>query len=252
MQISTSTNLKTRVAKISKTNNRDPKSRFFFPSDLSSKGFTLIEILVAMFLMAMVIVVALTGGTSGQNQEMEEAATNIERSVRFGMDEAALRNVVVRVHFELNKEPQEFSVQYGPNAQFIPPPQSDKNPSDLVGREKELYEEQSNELTRQFNRIRELQEDSFKIYQPLKIIGVGLGDSEQFIFDGEASLYLYPTGEKDHGAIILANDVQILMLTINPFSMDFERDVYPIQGEPEWDNIISQAQGYFQEWLQRR
>lgn len=240
------------MAKISNTNNRDLKSRFFFLFKNKTQGFTLIEILVAMFLMAMVVVVVLTGGSSGQNQEMEETATNIERSVRFGMDEAALRNVVVRVHFELNKDPQEFSVQYGPNAQFIPPPQSESNPSSLSGSDKKFYDEQSKKLASQFNRIRELKEDTFKVYLPLKIVGIGLGDSEQFIYDGQVSLYLYPTGEKDHGVVVLANDDQILMLTINPFSMEFETDIYPIQGEAEWDNIISQAQGYFQEWLQER
>lgn len=237
------------MAKITKKKNRDYPSRFFFPTNCSQRGFTLIEILVAMFLMTMVIVVVLTGG-GGSTKDMDEAVTNIERSVRFGADEAALRNVVVRIHFELQKDPQEFSVQYGPNSQFIPPPQATVSPATLMGRDKELYEQQTSDLSRQFNRIRELQEESFKIHEPLKLIGVGFGHSEQFINDGEISLYIYPTGEKDHALVILADDEQITLLSINPFNMDFERDVYPIQGQPEWRNIVSQAEGYFQEWLQ--
>lgn len=239
------------MLKTTKIKNRDPKSRFFFLIPDAQKGFTLIEILVAMFLMAMVIVVVLSGGTSS-GTDMDETLSNMERSVRFGADEAALRNVVTRIHFELYKEPQEFSVQFGPNSQFIPPPTPTVDPSTLSGRDKEEFEKQSTELAGKFNRIKELQEETFKVYEPLKIVGVGFGLSEHFISDGEASLYLYPTGEKDHALIILADDVQITLLSINPYNMDFERDVYAIQGGPEWRNILSQAEGHFQEWLQKK
>lgn len=237
--------------KSSKTKNRDHKSRFFFLIPADKKGFTLIEILVAMFLMAMVIVVVLTGGSTG-GTDMDETLSNLERSVRFGADEAALRNVVTRINFELLKEPQEFSVQFGPNSQFIPPPTPKVDPNTLTGSEKEEFEKQTSELSGKFNRIKELQEETFKVYEPLKIVGVGFGLSEQFLSDGEASIYLYPTGEKDHALIILADDIQITLLSVNPYNMDFERDVYPIQGEPEWRNILSQAEGHFQEWLQKK
>lgn len=211
------------------------------------KGFTLIEILVAMFLMAMGAMVLL-GGSSGTDEQMEETLSNIERSIRFGADEAALRNVVVRIHFKLNLDPQEFAVEYGPDAQYIPPPLQQENIEELSGSELETYQEVQQENSKKFNRIRELQEESFPVYYPLKVVGVGLDQSESLVYDGEASLYIYPSAEKDPAIIILADETQMKTITIEPYTMEFRQTTYPLRNGPEWEQVLSQAQNLFEEW----
>lgn len=213
----------------------------------NQNGFTLIEILVATFLMAMGAMVLLTGGASS-NEQMQKALSNIERSIRFGADEAALRNVVVRLNFKLNLDPQEFAVEYGPNAQYIPPPLPQENTSELSGSELEAYQEVQEENSKKFNRIRELQEESFQVYYPLKVVGVGLDQSEELVYDGEASIYIYPSAEKDPAIIILADQTQIKTLTVEPYTMEFQQTTYPLRDGPEWDEVLSQAQNIFEEW----
>lgn len=210
-------------------------------------GFTLIEILVALFLMAMGAMVLLSGGSSS-DQQMEETLSNIERSIRFGADEAALRNVIVRLHFKLNLDPQEFAVEYGPDAQYIPPPIPQENISELSGSELEEYQETQQEISRKFNRIRELQEESFQVYYPLKVVGVGLDQSEDLVYDGEASIYIYPSAEKDPALIILADEIQIKTLSLDPFTMEFRETTYALRNGPEWEDVLAQAQQIFEEW----
>lgn len=213
----------------------------------NQSGFTLIEILVAMFLMAMGALVLLNSG-GGSSEQMDKALSNLERSIRFGADEAALRNVVVRVNFKLNLDPQEFAVEYGPDAQYIPPPLAQENISELSGSELKQYQKKQEENSRKFNRIRELQEESFQVYYPLKVVGVGLEQGESLIFDGEASLYIYPSAEKDAAIIILADDIQIRTLSIDPYTMDFERSTYALQNGPGWKEVLAQAQTLYEEW----
>lgn len=213
----------------------------------NQNGFTLIEILVATFLMAMGAMVLLSGGSTSSEQ-MEKSLSNIERSIRFGADEAALRNVVVRLHFKLNLDPQEFAVEYGPNAQYIPPPLPQENASELSGSELEAYQETQKENSKNFNRIRELQEESFQVYYPLRVVGVGVDQAEELVYEGEASIYIYPSAEKDPAIIILADDTQIKTLTIEPYTMEFQQTTYPLRDGPEWEKVLSQAQNLFEEW----
>jgi prepilin-type N-terminal cleavage/methylation domain-containing protein len=213
----------------------------------NQNGFTLIEILVAMFLMVMGSMVLLSGSASSDEQ-MEKTLSNIERSIRFGADEAALRNVVVRLHFKLNLDPQEFAVEYGPNAQYIPPPIPQENTSELSGSELEEYKKTQEQNTKKFNRIRELREESFQVFFPLKVVGVGLEQGESLIYDGEASIYIYPSAEKDPAIIILADDIQIKTLTIEPYTMEFQQTTYPLVNGPEWEQVLKQAQDIFEKW----
>ena len=43
----------------------------------------------------------------------------LERAVRFGVDEAILRNRIVRVHLLLDAYPQQYALEYAPDEKFI-------------------------------------------------------------------------------------------------------------------------------------
>jgi len=57
-------------------------------------------------------------------RNLDEALNDIERAVRFSVDEAALRNAMIRVRFKFDQDPQTWSVEFCPNGNFVLPPVS--------------------------------------------------------------------------------------------------------------------------------
>jgi len=217
----------------------------------SQSGFSLIEILVALFLMASVFGI-ISIGDSGHRKNLEEAANDLERAIRFSTDESALRNTIVRLHLLLDESPQEYAVEYGPNDNFVLPTPIIAPASGLSEREQEELAEETKKLNRNFNKIREFQEKNKSIHETVRIVGVGTEQNEFLQTDFHSSLYIYPTGEKDSGIIILATDEEVVSLTINAFTMDFEREYQPLDYEEndeieDVQNAI--AEEIFQKWL---
>ena len=61
-----------------------------------SRGFSLLEILVALAIGASLYGLYQAGTQSGR-KNLDELATSLERAVRYSVDEAALRNSIVRI-----------------------------------------------------------------------------------------------------------------------------------------------------------
>jgi len=91
---------------------------------------------------------------------MEEAISNIERAIRFSVGESALRNVITRVQFDLDKDPQELSVEYGPDDSFVLPPSEER----IMGvetegtKESEEFEKRAKKINQSFNKVSEFSE----------------------------------------------------------------------------------------------
>jgi prepilin-type N-terminal cleavage/methylation domain-containing protein len=211
------------------------------------RGFTLIEILVALALVALVITLSLPR-SGGARAELEQTLDHIERSIRFGVDEAILRNVVVRLHFSLNEDPQHFTIEYGPDAQFVPPPRPEQTRSDLGPSDREAFDEEQQTLNRKFNRIRELSQGKFDISEIIVVMGLGVIEDQNLTLDGEFSLYLFPTGEKDHSFIVLSSDDEFATLEIEPFSMSFRRTFTPHSLDQDLERRYRESNSFFQEW----
>ena len=62
----------------------------------NDKGFSLIEILVAITLVSVVFGI-FASFSFNTTDDLEEATDNVERAIRFSIDEAALRNVIVEL-----------------------------------------------------------------------------------------------------------------------------------------------------------
>lgn len=224
---------------------RTPTSKFF----LKSGGFTLIEIMVALTLVALIVTLTIPSGTSPR-QQLDETLTHLERAIRFGVDEATIRNVIVRIHFMMNEDPQQFRIEYGPDAQYIPPPRPVEDLSSLGLSEREEFLKQQEETNQKFNRIRELAEGKFEVMETILINGVGHIESENLMTEGEASLYIYPTGEKDHALIILSSDDEYVTLEVEPYSLYFERN-YILHGHyMDLESRYEDAKEFFQSWRQ--
>lgn len=207
----------------------------------SNHGFTLIEILVAMVLIAIVLGLALpdTFNTAGH---LDEQSDDIERAIRFMSDEAALRNSVIRMHFMLGKAPQEYAIEYGPSDSFVLPPESELEPTMLTKEEQEKADKETKEVNMKFNKVKEFQESNKEVSENVKILGIGNSSSQKLKTTGDASIYAFPTGEKDEAIIILGNEEKIISLETNAFNQKIEKKSYNIEAASNRDILDVQAE----------
>jgi prepilin-type N-terminal cleavage/methylation domain-containing protein len=192
-----------------------------------NQGFTLIEILVALALITLVLGISISGPNSSRSS-LDKDVNSLERSLRFMSDEAALKNAVVRLHFLLDREPQEYAVEYGPSDSFILPPEPIFETSTMSLEDIEKKKKETKDTNLKFNKVQEFQDNNFEMSDEIKIIGVGTTHSKKLLSTGEVSLYTYPTGEKDESLILIASDEDIISLKVNPFSLKIDRQTHPL------------------------
>ena len=217
-------------------------------------GFTLLEILIALALMSVIaaIVVSSMSGTRGN---MEEAISNIERAVRFSVGESALRNVITRVQFDLDKDPQELSVEYGPDDSFVLPPSEES----IMGKategtkENEEFEKRVKKINQSFNKVSEFSDGPLQLPNGVTIIAIGTNISLKLVTNNFASIYVYPSGEKDGAIIILSAGSEVVGLSISPFKEDFQRTYKEVkilnESEDVEDIRLNIAKELYEEWL---
>ena len=187
-------------------------------------GFTIVEVLIALALIS-VIVGMVVSSLSNTRGNLEEAISNIERAIRFSVGESALRNVITRVQFDLDKDPQELSVEYGPDDSFVLPPSEES----IMGqasegiKENEEFEKRVKKLNQSFNKVSEFSDGPLQLPGDVSIIAIGTNISLKLITNNFASIYVYPSGEKDGAIIILSAGNEVIGLSVSPFKEEFER-----------------------------
>ena len=214
----------------------------------NNKGFTLIEMLVALLLVTIVLTVV-SGTSFSTRRNLDEALNDIERAVRFSVDEAALRNAMIRVRFKFDEDPQTWSVEFGPNGNFVLPPISQAVSQSKSEEEKENKD--LDELNKKFSKVREFQDSDREFPMGVRVVGIATTLTQAMLLDGDNSLYIYPTGEKDSAIIIVASDDEIASLKISPFTMDIEREYHEIDLSNDVDVTEAQialAERIYQEW----
>ncbi len=222
----------------------------------NNQGFTLIEILVALAIIALIFGLSLSSPFSSRN-DLDKDVNNIERAIRFMSDEAALKNAVVRLHLILDKEPQEYAVEYGPSDSFILPPKEEFETKVESKEEEEKRKKETKNLNMKFAKVSEFQEQNTELSSGIKIIGVATPQSEKIQSKGEVSIYAFPTGEKDEALVLVGSDEDIISLKINPFSMNIERETHPLGkptgGEKDLAELqMKKAQEIFEKWQKEK
>jgi type II secretory pathway pseudopilin PulG len=217
----------------------------------SNQGFTVIEILIALVLIISILGLVLSDPFSNSGN-LDKQSDDIERAVRFMSDEAALRNAVVRLHFMLNKAPQEYAIEYGPSDSFILPPESDLGTTILSLEEEKKAAKLIKDTNLKFNKVQEFQESNTEVSDSVKIIGIGNSNSQKLKMTGDVSVYAFPTGEKDDAIIIFSNEEKIISLEINPFNQKIEKNIFKIEALGNRDILDIQnekAKEIFETWL---
>jgi len=194
----------------------------------SEKGFSLIEILVALTLSVIMFSLVKSVGTTAHD-DIEKALDTVERAVRFSRDEAALRNTLVRVQFDLDKQPVDYLIQYGPGEGFLLP--SSEELERIEGLRSDIREKiQKRQKDEQglFASISEFTDGERTFPDNVKFLGIGLPSQKNLLTEGKQSIYTFASGERDPALLIFATDDEIASLTILPFSLTFDRKYYPL------------------------
>ena len=184
---------------------------------------------------------------------MDEAASGLERAYRFALSEAILRNRVVRLHFYLDKNPQEYAIEYGPDAHFVAPSALFDEVEEMSISEREEFEKVQKDVNRQFIPIREFSEGNDKIDENITIIGVGSNLHKAFVSEGEVFVHIYPDGEKDSSFVALADEFNLAVITTEAFSDEVGVN-WEILPEGEGDTLEKQmalGRELFSQWINK-
>jgi prepilin-type N-terminal cleavage/methylation domain-containing protein len=223
------------------------------PLAAQNSGFSLIEVLVALFLLSMVFGLV-TMESNNYRRDMDKVTNDLESAVRFAVDEASLKNSIVRIHFYLGKTPQEYRVEVGPGSSFVLP--ADISPP-AVGSsvtDQEDFNQRQKKLNKDFNPVREFQQEARLLPDGITIVAIGNTYFDTLSTDIQTSIYIYPTGEKDAAIIILGSEEELITLSIDPFTMNLERSYLPLATEGTTQSLpeiqLDQATSLFTQWLQ--
>lgn len=217
---------------------------------LSHQGFSLVEVLVALVLVVMMFSLIPKGTFGGSSKNLEETAVDIERAIRFSVNEAILRNAIVRISFDLTSEPQTYAVEYGPGAGLVLPEYEDE--SRLSLKEREARKKQTKNLDAQFNRVDEFSDKAKEIPEGVRITGVVSSYSPNIITDSKAAIYFYPTGEKDNALVFFTTEEEMVTLDIPPFEDTTSKEFYTYTQydlNNIEDSIESRMKDVFEKWL---
>ena len=219
---------------------------------LNDQGFSLIEILVALVLAALIFLAVPSNDSVQKHRDLKSAVDDLDRSVRFAGNEAVLRNTVVRLRISLDKSPVEYTVEYGPVGNLPLPDMPEKTSQSLA--EAKVEEERRNALDRQFTKVEEFEDIKHKISEDVTILGMASTSQKKLMKEGEATLYFYPTGEKDGGLIIFSTIEEIAYLEIAPFLSETNSVFEPLKtsGVAKLEDILqTRMDEVYKEWQLR-
>lgn len=218
----------------------------------SNRGFSLIEILVALVLAALIFLAFPDSDHVQKHRDLKTAVDDLDRSVRFAGNEAVLRNTVVRLRISLEKSPQEYTVEYGPAGNLPLPDMPEKTTKTLE--EEKLESERRAALDRQFTKVAEFEDIKHEISPDVTIAGMASTSQKKLLKDGEATLYFYPTGEKDGGIILFHTTEEIAYLEVAPFLSETRSVFEPLKSSKvaKLEDIIqTRMDEVYKEWLGR-
>jgi len=192
-------------------------------------GFSLIEIMVALLLAALVFLAIPSGDSARNHRILKTTIDNLERSIRFAANESVLRNTVCRLRLDLDKEPVEWTVEYGPAGNIPLPEMSEK--TDLSLAEEKAQLDKAAKIDKEFTKVEEFEEIKQEIPQEVSIIGVATTGIKGIKQKGTANIYFYPTGEKDGALVFLSTIEEVAHIEVSPFLSDIKSVFFTLNAQ---------------------
>tara|TARA_B100000925_G_scaffold291760_1_gene281245 strand:- start:10979 stop:11707 length:729 start_codon:yes stop_codon:yes gene_type:complete len=231
-----------------------------------NKGFSLIEILVALALAVMIFTIIGSFNFTSK-QESEELIEDLMTSIESATDEAALRNTNVRFYFELTdpendlEDPEEIedqvqtiSFEYALDSGELLEKKERLNKSELTQTQLEEFIKEQKSQKSNYGKIRSLKEGKIDIKYPVRILGIGYPNENKFITTLTSSIYFYPDGDKDPSIIFITEGEQIHYLVIPPFGLKIKYDsvyIESINSDLEFEELIEKANAQAKEIFEK-
>lgn len=204
-------------------------------------GFSLVEIMVTLLIIAMIMVVIADNPFKSSRDLIKESINQLQRAIKVARDEATLTNKMTRLRFNVEKSPVEFIIESALDNEVYLLEEVDQNK--LSQKDYEAYLKQKEELDSQFSPIEAEDLDEFKFNEGVDYLGVGLSDKKEVDRDNSVSIYFFPSGEKDAAIIFLGSEKEVGAFSINSFDNDFDLNYYSYQEEnPNLDREIKDIQ----------
>lgn len=218
----------------------------------NNKGLSLIEILVALTLASTVLIVSVGNPLRDDRDFLEDSVSTVERAIRAGYDESVLRNKITRLKIDLTKARPELSLQYAVESTFVLPDLSEFDKKGLSISDREELAKKQKKLDSNFEEVTDIDGLSDGIHENVKIIGVQVAQAENPVVDAQASIYFYPSGERDNALLLLGSPEEIIALTVDPFSGKIKRQYVTIDQsqelEDEYERIMDEiSENYVRE-----
>lgn len=231
-----------------------------------NKGFSLLEILVAMALVALIFsMVANFNFTS--KQASEQLIEDLTLAIESATDEAALKNTNVRIQFELSSteinpdedtpledQPQSILFEYALDSNELMEKRERVNRSELTQTQLEKFIELEKNNKNNFARISTLKDGKIIPDYPVRVLGVGYPNENKFISTLSSSIYFYPDGDKDPAIIFITEGEQIHYLVIPPFGLNIKYDSVLIESfnnDLVFEEIIEKAKDQAKEIFEK-
>ena len=153
-----------------------------------SSGFTLIEILITITLVALVTAIAIPSFTYVFRVSIDDFGRQLGTVNREARDYAILRDMVVRIRFSIAD--QAYLVEAGPPTILLP------SETDLEKMKKEARKEEKKDEKQSspFQPIKDLTKDWKKIPANIRLVSISSPSVKQPIEEGEESIYYFPKG----------------------------------------------------------
>lgn len=218
----------------------------------NQKGFSLMEIMVALFLITLVLALVTIGGKDPAAKALDETVDKLSAAVRFTTNEAILRNSVVRLKFNPLNSPTEYTVESGPKENFVLPDFSKlfANEENLSLSDEEKRDKLLQKIGRQFVPVKEFADDLKSLSKGVIFWGMATNLRPFLIRESEVALYIYPTGERDSALIVIGNDYKVVGLTISPFTDEIDIQYKDIpEGTSDFETRVeSTINSFFDSW----
>ncbi|MBF0312255.1 MAG: prepilin-type N-terminal cleavage/methylation domain-containing protein [Oligoflexia bacterium] len=238
-----------------KKSHRRPTFQLLLNRVNNQQGLTLIEVMISLVIMGIVLY-SINFSFIGNRDKLNEVADNFERAIRFSAHEAVIRGAVVRLHFSLGLDPQEWSVEYGTDHDFVMPLfMMNNESSDATGgtlADEELREKVIKEINSSFQKIIDFQEENATLPDEMRVIAVSSNLQKNMIKDGDISIYSYPSGERDAGLIVIGLNREVLAIKIDPFTDHLSREYRLIDADKGDDELAEQdriTKEIFEHWI---
>ncbi len=216
----------------------------------NDKGFSLLEILIALVLAAMIFMAIPSGDNVQKHRDLKSAVDDLDRASRFASNEAVLRNTVTRLVVSFDTSPPEYSVEFGPPGNMPLPAMSEKLVKTLD--EEKAESDKISALDKQFNKVPEFDEIKHELSQDVTVIGVGTTSQKKITTEGKAFIYFYPTGEKDGAIIFFSTIEELAYLEIQPFMTETDStfEVIKARNTARIEDILStRMDEVYKEWV---